>query len=102
MKLFSLSLMILAAAFSLSYLFKPAHQPQKDQTATVTFREDTAHQKIDVEINGKLFTSYRWPDNVCKPVLYPVLTSGGSEITRGFPIDPKTGERESGFGTIVR
>jgi hypothetical protein len=26
-------------------------------------------------------------------VLYPVLTSGGTEITRGFPIDPKIGER---------
>jgi len=44
-------------------------------------------------IDGKLFTSYRWPDNVCKPVLYPVVTSAGTEITRGFPIKPRPGER---------
>lgn len=44
-------------------------------------------------IDGQLFTSYCWPDNVFKPILYPVLTSAGTEITRGFPIKPKTGER---------
>ena len=44
-------------------------------------------------IDGKLFTSYQWPDNVCKPVLYPIFTSAGTEITRGFPIKPRTGER---------
>ena len=44
-------------------------------------------------IDGKLFTSYRWPDNVYKPILYPVLTSAGTEITRGFPLKPREGER---------
>jgi hypothetical protein len=34
-----------------------------------------------------------WPDNISKPVLYPVYAASGTEITRGFPINPKTGER---------
>ena len=44
-------------------------------------------------ISGKLFTTYCWPDNVMKPVLYPVLTSEGTEITRGYPLKPRAGER---------
>ena len=43
-------------------------------------------------IGGKLFTSYIWPDNVMKPVLYPV-TSQGTEITRGYPLKSRAGER---------
>lgn len=44
-------------------------------------------------IDGKLFTSYCWFDNVTKPVLYPVFTSAGTEITRGFPLKQRAGER---------
>ncbi|MBT6762907.1 MAG: hypothetical protein HOA90_00070, partial [Prolixibacteraceae bacterium] len=32
----------------------------------------TAEKKVDVLIDGKLFTSYIYPDNVKKPVLWPV------------------------------
>lgn len=59
----------------------------------VTFVEDQANKRIDVMIDGNLFTSYQWPDNVCKPVLYPIISAAGTEITRGFPIKPKDGER---------
>lgn len=52
-----------------------------------------ADRKIDVMIDGKLFTSYIWPENVYKPVLYPVLASSGTEVTRGFPLKPREGER---------
>ncbi len=93
MKVFTLSMMFLVAAFSISGTLESVHQIQKDQKGTVSFIEDKPNKKIDVEINGKLFTSYRWQDNICKPVLYPVLTSAGTAITRGFPINPKVGER---------
>lgn len=49
-------------------------------------------KKIDVIIDGKLFTSFCWPDNVYKPVLYPVYTSEGTVVTRGFPLEPREGE----------
>jgi hypothetical protein len=44
-------------------------------------------------IEGKLFTAFCWPDNVYKPILYPVYTSAGTEITRGFPLKPREGEQ---------
>ena len=59
----------------------------------VTFAKSEADQKVDVMVDGKLFTSYWWPDTVYKPILYPVLTSAGTPITRGFPIKPREGER---------
>lgn len=59
----------------------------------VTFSQDVANKKIDVLIDGKLFTSYWWPDTLMKPVLYPVFTPSGKEITRGYPIAPRPGDR---------
>ena len=49
--------------------------------------------KVDVFIGGKLFTSYQYPGNIEKPFLYPVIAPNGSVITRGFPIEPRKGER---------
>lgn len=49
--------------------------------------------KVDVIIDGKLFTSYQYPGNIEKPFLYPVIAPNGSVITRGFPIEPRKGER---------
>jgi len=50
-------------------------------------------QKIDVMVDGKLFTSYRYPENMEKPFLYPVFAPDGSVITRGFPLEPRKVER---------
>jgi len=50
-------------------------------------------RKLDVMIDGNLFTSFCWPENVYKPILYPVLTTAGTEVTRGFPLKPRAGER---------
>ena len=53
----------------------------------------SSEKKVDVLIDGKLFTSYIYPDNVKKPVLWPVVSDGGNEITRQFPLKTKAGER---------
>lgn len=50
-------------------------------------------KKIDVLINGELFTSYLYPQTIKKPVLYPLKTTKGTHLTRGFPLDPRAGER---------
>ena len=55
-------------------------------------RDDDKH-KVDVIIDGKLFTSYQYPANIEKPFLYPVIAPNGSVITRGFPLEPRKGER---------
>lgn len=54
---------------------------------------DAAAKKVDVMIDGKLFTSYIYPDSLEKPVLYPINTAGGNTITRGWPLAPRPGER---------
>lgn len=52
-----------------------------------------SEKKVDVLIGGKLFTSYIYPDNIKKPVLWPVISDGGNELTRQFPLKNKAGER---------
>ena len=64
--------------------------PKMDQ---VTFVTDEKNKKVDVLIDGDLFTSYVYDGKTPKPVLYPVITKSGNKITRGFPIEPVKGER---------
>lgn len=49
--------------------------------------------KVDVFINGTLFTSYQYPVNIEKTFLFPVYAPDGSVITRGYPVEPRKGER---------
>ncbi len=63
------------------------------QLKEVRFVADEKSNKVDVHIDGKLFTSYIYPNDLEKPVLYPVCTAKGTVITRGFPRDPRPGER---------
>ncbi len=93
MKTFSIFLVCIAIIFSTSCNSGSASKTEKDVKKEVTFKENASDKSIDVLINGKPFTTYRWPDNVTKPILYPIVTSEGTEITRGFPINSKTGER---------
>ncbi len=55
--------------------------------------KNDSEKRIDVLINGKLFTSYLYSDKYYKPVLYPINAPNGTVITRGYPIDPRPGER---------
>ena len=52
-----------------------------------------ADRRVDVLIDGKPFTSYIYPTNLEKPVLYPIRSAGGLLVTRGYPLDPRPGER---------
>ena len=54
---------------------------------------DEAHQRVDITIDGKPFTSYIWPDTLKKPVLFPVIAADGTDVVRGFPLAPRSGER---------
>jgi Methane oxygenase PmoA len=63
------------------------------QNKPVNFVSYEKNQKVDVLIDGKVFTSYIYPDDLDKPVLYPVHTAKGTVVTRGFPRDPRPGER---------
>jgi len=52
-----------------------------------------AERRVDVTVDGKPFTSYVWPERVAKPVLFPIRTARGTVVTRGFPLEPRPGER---------
>jgi hypothetical protein len=52
-----------------------------------------AERRVDVTIDGQPFTAYVWPTSLKKPVLYPIRTAKGTLVTRGFPLDPRAGER---------
>jgi hypothetical protein len=54
---------------------------------------DEAHQRVDITIDGKPFTSYVWPTVLKKPVLYPLIAPDGIDVVRGFPLAPRPGER---------
>jgi len=74
---------------------------KKDKTASdqdikgkgVVLVHDESERKVDIFIDGNIFTSYFYPEDLEKPVLFPVRTSHGTIITRGFPLEPRGGER---------
>ena len=76
MKFKSLSAILLLVIFSISC----------GQRNNVKLVDQEADKRVDVMVDGKLFTSYYWPDNVMKPILFPINTSAGTTITRGYPI----------------
>lgn len=58
--------------------------------------DNTNEAKIDVLVDGKLFTSYLYTDDLPvlkKTTLYPINAANGATITRGYPIAPKGKER---------
>jgi hypothetical protein len=59
----------------------------------VEVKVNDAAKRVDITIDGKPFTSYIWPSTLKKPVLYPIRTAHGNLVTRGFPLDPRPGER---------
>lgn len=54
---------------------------------------DLANRRVDITIDGKPFTSYIWPTTLKKPVLYPIVDADGVTLTRGWPLEPRPGER---------
>ena len=51
-----------------------------------------SEKRADITVNGKLFTSFRGDERIMRPVLYPIFSSGGSYVTRGFPFETRDGD----------
>jgi len=62
------------------------------QNTQVKLTHNSTAKKIDITIGDKLFTSFQYPDNIEKPFLYPVFTVNQTDVTRGFPLNPKPGD----------
>ena len=86
------SLVLIALALeSLALVHSGARAEGSYQRVTVT-RNDAA-RRVDVVVGGKPFTSYIFPNTIKKPVLFPLRTAKGTVVTRGFPLEPRPGER---------
>lgn len=75
-----------------------AHQLEKSQIQSrpangVELVRNNAEERVDIFIDGEHFTSYIYPKTIAKPVLYPIKTSKGTFVTRGFPLNNRPGER---------
>lgn len=65
------------------------------QSKRIQLTHDEAGKRVEVTVDGKPFTAYIYPGPsvLKKPVLYPILSAGGNFVTRGWPLDPRPGER---------
>ncbi len=73
--------------FSLLLMCQRTTEPEID------LQVNDAEKKVDVLINGQLFTSYIYPDMIKKPVLWPVMSPAGNMLTRSYPLVNKEGDR---------
>lgn len=71
----------------------PKNVDSPENQSTFKLIEYPAEKKVDIWVGDDLFTSYIYPENIAKPVLYPLLTSSGKVISRSFPLDIVAGER---------
>lgn len=80
---------MLLAALSGSMLFLC----QCSSKPVIDLQVKNDEQKVDVLIDGKLFTAYIYPETIKKPVLWPVISPAGNMLTRSFPLVNKAGDR---------
>lgn len=55
--------------------------------------EKPGESRIDILYHNRLLTSYLYEDSLKKPVLFPINTVDGIMVTRGWPVEPRAGER---------
>ncbi len=64
--------------------FKPA-----DNSHRFEFKPEKNLKKVELYVDGKLFTAYCYDEHLKKPVLFPVITASGKTVTRGYPLAPR-------------
>ena len=74
-------------------LLLPAALRADDAKAGVQVVRHDAERRVDIAIDGLPFTSYIWPEVLTRPVLFPLRNDRGTAVTRGFPLEPRPGER---------
>jgi len=87
--LFSNKAMNISMALLLSGFIISANAQKAEPVKLITAK---GMDKIDVMIGGKLFTTLLFNDSMYKPVLYPIYSSNGTMVTRGYPMYPKADE----------
>jgi hypothetical protein len=88
----------IAVAFCLSAAPALCAQTQRasravTETNWISMQVRDAERRVDVYVNGTPFTSYIYPVSLKKPVLFPIRAADGTIVTRGYPLEPRPGER---------
>jgi len=73
---------------------KSAGKQQTDQSAQIPVKVEDKHdmKRVDIRVDGKLFSSFHYADTFEKPFLFPVVAANGITVTRGYPIASREGE----------
>jgi hypothetical protein len=53
---------------------------------------DRFDDRVKISLDGKPFTSFYFQPQWDKPFLYPIRTVSGTVISRGYPVQPRSGE----------
>ena len=64
-----------------------------DSAKGIKVTPNESQRRVDITVDGKPFTSFIWPTTLKKPTLFPLITDEGITVTRGFPLEPRPGER---------
>ena len=80
------------AAFAMAVVLPPSLLAAESADGVRVIATE-AQRRVDITIDGKPFTSYVWPTTLKKPVLFPLITDEGITVTRGYPLEPRPGER---------
>src|SRR5437667_12708216 len=87
------SFAIVIVVIALAAVARPFQGGHNGGAQHVTVMPNESSRRVDVTIGGAPFTSYIWPERIKKPVLYPIRSASGTLVTRGWPLDPRPGER---------
>jgi len=69
---------------------------KEETTTNIILENNEADKKVDVLVDGELFTSYIYADDISvlkKTTLYPIIAANGEAITRGYPLNTRPSER---------
>ena len=92
----TISNLVLAAIFTSIWVSCSSNQEEENGKSFVRVIHNDKEQRVDILVDNEPFTSYLYTDTIPdlkKPVLFPIYSAKGSIITRGFPLDPRPGER---------
>jgi len=91
-KILSICLAIALICASTACSSKTKQQDNNMDPFVIKVENLEAESRINVTVNGDLFTAYMYADTFEKPFIFPIVAANGTIVTRGYPIEPREGE----------
>jgi hypothetical protein len=63
-------------------------------TSDAAVRFEHAPGRVEISLDGRPLTVFRYEQKWDKPFLYPIRTASGIVISRGWPVEPRAGEEQ--------